>query len=75
MYVKRTRPDKCKEDPTRPKSFQNVVTHWWDASQIYGSDKKTNERVRAMEDGKLKVDDEGYIPTDPRTKIEITGKK
>ncbi|XP_031564179.1 alpha-dioxygenase 2-like [Actinia tenebrosa] len=26
-----------------------------------------------MKDGKLKVDDEGFIPTDPKTRIEITG--
>ncbi|KAK3728602.1 hypothetical protein QZH41_011684 [Actinostola sp. cb2023] len=71
--VDRTHPDHCKEDPTRPLSFQNHVTHWWDASQIYGSDEAKNRQLRSKNHGKLKVDDEGFLPLDPDTNIEITG--
>ncbi len=35
------------------KTFRNKVTHWWDASQIYGSDPETIRKVRSVwRDGK-----------------------
>ncbi|MBK23225.1 MAG: hypothetical protein CME70_04390 [Halobacteriovorax sp.] len=30
------------------KTFRNRVTHWWDASQIYGSDPETIRKVRSV---------------------------
>ena len=30
------------------KTFRNRVTHWWDASQIYGSDLETIKKVRSV---------------------------
>jgi hypothetical protein len=69
MRILRTR-----EDPTRtpeeegmPPTHINVDTHWWDGSQIYGSDKETQAQVRIGEDGKLKVGPDGLIPVDPNT--------
>lgn len=56
-------------------TYQNTVTHWWDASQLYGSDKKTNRRVRTGRDGKLRVTSEGRLPLDRSTGLPITGKK
>ena len=73
MHVLRSRPDSCRKDPTQPPSHQNYVTHWWDGSQIYGSDKETQMRVRSYSDGKLKVDDYGFLPVDTITNIDITG--
>jgi hypothetical protein len=57
-------------DPTRsplenallPPSYQNEVTHWWDGSQLYGSDVATANRLRTFEGGKLKVDSHGLAP-------------
>jgi Animal haem peroxidase len=69
MRILRTR-----EDPTRtpeeegmPPTHINVDTHWWDGSQIYGSDKETQAQVRIGKDGKLKVGPDGLIPVDPNT--------
>jgi hypothetical protein len=48
-----------------PKSgtFQNQVTFWWDASQIYGWDKITSERVRDPKDrSKLWLDSNNMLP-------------
>ena len=73
MKILRTKPDKCNTNYDEPPTYQNDVTHWWDGSQLYGSDKKTHARVRAFVDGKLKVDDDGLLPIDPRTNIDITG--
>jgi hypothetical protein len=48
------------------------VTHWWDASQLYGSDLETQQSVRAHRDGKLAVAD-GRLPAHPASRIPITG--
>jgi hypothetical protein len=66
-------------DPTRvpdaddgPPTFVNPASHWWDASNIYGSTLAVTERLRCMEGGKLTVR-ERRLPTDPETGISITG--
>lgn len=75
MRIERTRPD-----PTRPPgsdnappTYANAVTHWWDASQLYGSDEATLAQVRAGVDGKLAVRDDGLLPVDPEKGIDQTG--
>jgi hypothetical protein len=75
MVVRRTR-----RDPTRPPSdadkrptFVNTETHWWDGSQIYGSDQATLNKVRSGENGKLRIGGDGFLPVDPHTGIDITG--
>jgi hypothetical protein len=67
-------------DPTRqaaeqgmPPTYINEVTHWWDGSQIYGSDEKTLESLRSHTGGRLSVDDDGLLPVDPATGTELTG--
>ncbi len=63
MQIMRTR-----EDPTRspddvsPPTYLNTQSHWWDGSQIYGSDEETQARVRLGQDGKLTVGPDGMIP-------------
>jgi len=42
-----------------PPTYINQETHWWDASQIYGSTKEFQDKVRSGEDGKLHVGSEG----------------
>src|SRR5215207_4588581 len=41
---------------TSPPTYINTQTHWWDGSQIYGSDQGTQDRLRSKHDGKLKID-------------------
>ena len=69
-------------DPTRhpeddkaglPPTFLNEVTHWWDGSQVYGSDWKTQHQLRSFENGHLKLTDEGLLPVDEETGAEVTG--
>lgn len=66
MFVPATLPDPSRaEDATRlPPVHLNENTHWWDASQLYGSDEATAASLRAFEDGKLLLDDQGRLPTD-----------
>ncbi|KXJ28522.1 alpha-dioxygenase 2 [Exaiptasia diaphana] len=73
MSVSRTKPDNCNKREDQPATFQNDVTHWWDLSQIYGSDVETNKKVRSFEEGKLKIDVNGLLPVNPDTGIDITG--
>ena len=70
---------KTQSDPTRspgieetPITFINEVTHWWDGSQIYGSDQETQDRLRSAVDGKLRLDAVGNLPLDAKG-IEETG--
>lgn len=52
-------------------SFLNTETHWWDASQIYGSNAQFQQAIRthrdgrACIDGKVCVDADGFIDIDP----------
>lgn len=75
MRIRRTGRDK-----TRPAksgnplpTFRNQETHWWDGSQIYGSDATMVARVRAGRDGKLALGADGLLPVDPNTGLEIQG--
>jgi hypothetical protein len=61
-------------DPTRPQghaetahTFLNLETHWWDASQIYGSSETYQRGARSGIGGKLRVDETGLpaIEVDP----------
>lgn len=80
MPVYRSWPDPTRTaaEAPRPATYLNEVTHWWDGSQIYGSDRDTVRRLRSHPDGarvahgKLALDDE-LLPVDPRTGMESSG--
>lgn len=68
------------EDPTRPEgdklgppTFLSHSTHWWDASQIYGHNQETIDKLRSHVDGKLIIGDDGLLPFDPETGLDMTG--
>jgi heme peroxidase len=78
-FEKPMRLPRSASDPTRasteigtPPTYVNQVSHWWDASGIYGSDEVTAQRIRTHNDGKLGVK-EGKLPIDPETGLSITG--
>ena len=81
MPVARSWPDPTRrpEEDRRPRTYLNEVTHWWDGSQIYGSDRATVRRLRCGDDGvtvphgKLALAADGLLPVDPRTGVESTG--
>jgi hypothetical protein len=62
------------DDPTRPASatsepptFVNTSSHWWDASQIYGTTPEYQAFVRTGKGGKLRVEPDGSLPLPPGT--------
>ena len=74
MRILRTRRDPSRPAGTdgQPPSFMNIASHWWDASQLYGSDLDTQMKVRSGKDGKLTVTPQGFLPVD-KDGIEVTG--
>jgi hypothetical protein len=73
MQIPRTRPDPS-YDPSAggPPTFVSEDSHWWDGSQIYGSDPATVD-ARRGEDGKLRLDDHGLIPADLVSSADLSG--
>jgi Animal haem peroxidase len=74
MFIGRTQPDPTRignQEPAATSSI-NEVTHWWDGSQIYGSDQVTQDRLRSFRLGKLRLNNEGTLPVDG-TGVEDTG--
>ncbi|MEZ5787078.1 MAG: peroxidase family protein [Xanthobacteraceae bacterium] len=67
LTVLRTCPDSSRgpADQGRPATYRNAVTHWWDGSQIYGSDVSTQQRIRRGDDGKLHLTETRHLPPDP----------
>lgn len=73
MFVGKTQPDPTRRPADElPVTFINEVTHWWDGSQIYGSDIGTQKRLRSFCCGKLKINADGTLPIDKKG-IEETG--
>ncbi len=72
MIINRTCPDARRgpKDAGRPATYSNVVTHWWDSSQLYGSSLKAQREVRTdpglRPDGKLYLNPAGHLPIDPK---------
>jgi Animal haem peroxidase len=71
--------DKTLEDNSRtgdtahPPTFVNYETHWWDASQVYGSNQERVDQVRSHIDGKLHLGEDNLIPVDPATGTDLVG--
>lgn len=65
MFVRRTQADPTRQtDEHRdPPTYVNEVTHWWDASQLYGSDEATQRRLREGTGGRMRLPD-GHLPLD-----------
>jgi hypothetical protein len=75
MRIMRAHPD-----PTRPPgpsvyppTHANYDTHWWDVSQVYGSDDAMQAHLRTGEVGKLRIGADGRMafPDDPRYNLSL----
>jgi hypothetical protein len=53
--------------------FGNSETHWWDASQVYGSGRERQAEIRTFVDGKIKVGDDGRLPQSDIPGVDLTG--
>jgi hypothetical protein len=50
--------------------FANATSHWWDASEVYGSDAAKGSLLR--EGAKIRLSSEGYLPEDA-SGMDVTG--
>jgi hypothetical protein len=50
--------------------FKNQVSHWWDGSEVYGTDQDAAGKLR--DGAKLRLSEDGYLPLDARG-AELTG--
>ena len=72
MEIQRTRRDPS-ADPSGPPTFVTGDTHWWDASQIYGSDPAFARAIRSGEQGRLRITPDGLLPTDVESHVDLRG--
>ena len=56
-----------------PPTYRNTETHWWDASQVYGSSAELQGMIRTHERGKVLLSPEGLVPFDPSTMRHLAG--
>jgi hypothetical protein len=73
MRVPRSVPDAAPTGSTRPPAYRNPNSHWWDGSQVYGSDPHTAAKLRTGEGGTLKLEATNLLPVDPVTGANLTG--
>ena len=69
IRIPATRPDPTRvagRDDALPPTYTNEVTHWWDGSQIYGSDVATADRLREHHGGRLRIGEDGLLPLGER---------
>ena len=74
-----TRAETNDKDKGRPDPFTNVETHWWDASQVYGSSWSRMDRMRRvggnpdgerLDNGKFWVEEDGLLPVQQDHKLK-----
>jgi hypothetical protein len=73
MKIPRSVPEPAPAGSKRPPAYANPNSHWWDGSQIYGSDTATAARIRSGEGGKLKIEATKLLPVDPETGLHLSG--
>jgi hypothetical protein len=69
LEVLKTLPDTTRPPgATFPPTYLNTTTHWWDGSQLYGTDPAVQQMVRTGAGGKLHIGPDGIVPlpTDPK---------
>jgi hypothetical protein len=73
IHLPRTEQDPAPAGSTRPPAYANLNSHWWDASQIYGSDASMASSLRTNVSGRLRIEANGLLPVDPVTGVHLSG--
>jgi len=72
MQIRRTRRDP-NAGPSAAPTYVSTDTHWWDASQLYGTSDVQVNAFRAREDGRLRVGSDGLPPEELEEKFGPPG--
>ena len=73
MLVRRTRPSRDPDAPAGAAVFDNTESAWWDGSQLYGSTPEREALVREGAGGRLRIGEDGLLPLEGRTGVDLTG--
>ena len=73
MRIERTRPDPTPEANGGAPTFVTADSHWWDASQVYGTEPAIAAALRTGEGGRVRLDPDGQLPRDLEDKVDLTG--
>jgi heme peroxidase len=74
MRIPRTRRDPTSDaDPSTPPTYVTADSHWWDGSQIYGSEQGFADALRSGRHGKLRLDEQGLLPADLERHVDLEG--
>jgi hypothetical protein len=73
MQIERTRPDPSPDANGGAATWVTTDSHWWDGSQIYGSDPAVSAALREGSGGRLRLDADGQLPRDLDNKVDLTG--
>ena len=65
MAIRKTRIDPTNDG--EPPTYRNTETHWWDASQVYGSSPMIEKMIRTFIGGHVQLTPDGIVPFDPPT--------
>jgi hypothetical protein len=73
MKVLRTMPDptRTNADSGKPATHVNTETHWWDGSQLYGSDVEFRNNARSGVDGKIKLGKDHLVHPDAQALVQM----
>jgi hypothetical protein len=73
MRIERTRTDPHPDANGGAPTYVTADSHWWDGSQIYGSEPALSAALRSKEGGKLRLDPDGQLPRDLEAMVDLTG--
>jgi hypothetical protein len=73
MRIERTRSDPFPDADGGPSTWVTTDSHWWDGSQIYGSEPAVSAALREGTGGRLRLDPDGQLPRDLDARLDLSG--
>jgi hypothetical protein len=72
LRISRAKKDPSWVDDGSPPTYTTADSHWWDGSQVYGSDPAFAAGLRANEHGKLRIGPDGLPPRELDAYVDLS---